>query len=82
MSLIPRVQLYSLSHHNWGHVLILRLTDGNSQVFGSIDAFDPKIIEWEIYETKFDFYVEANEITDDKKKKALLLASLGMVALS
>ena len=53
-----------------------------AQVFGSNDAFDPKIIEWEIYETKFDFYVEANEITDDKKKKALLLASLGMVAFS
>ena len=52
-----------------------------AQVFGSIDAFNPNSIEWEIYETKFDFYVEANEIPDDRKK-ALLLASLGMVALS
>lgn len=53
-----------------------------AQVFGSIESFDPKVIEWEIYETKFDFFLLANVITDEKLKKALLLASLGAVVLS
>ena len=53
-----------------------------SRVFGAIDDFDPKAVEWELYETRFSFFLEANAVTDDKQKRALLLASIGMNALS
>ena len=53
-----------------------------SQVFGSLESFEPKVIEWEIYETKFEFFLAANLITDVAQMKALLLSSLGAVALS
>ena len=53
-----------------------------SRVFGAVDNFDPKAVEWELYETQFSFFLEANAVTEDKQKRALLLASIGMSALS
>ena len=53
-----------------------------SRVFGSLDSFDPKAVEWELYETQFDFFLQANGITDAKQKRALLLSTIGMGALS
>ena len=51
-------------------------------MFRSIAAFDPKSVEWELYETQFDLFILANEVDDEKQKKALLLASNGMTALA
>ena len=57
-------------------------TPANSRVFGSLDSFDPKAVEWELYETQFDFFLQANGVTDAKQKRALLLSTIGMGALS
>lgn len=54
----------------------------SDRVFGSIAAFDPKSGQWELYETQFDFFILSNEVDDEKQKKALLLASIGMTALA
>ena len=58
------------------------LLAANSRVFGSLDSFDPKAVEWELYETQFDFFLQANGVTDAKQKRALLLSTIGMGALS
>ena len=51
-------------------------------VFGSIEEFDSKRDDWELYEEKFNFFVEANDITDDKTNRAMLLAYVGMALLA
>ena len=53
----------------------------NHRVFGSIDEYDSRSVEWELYEAKFTFFLEANLINDDKQKRAMLLASVGTTAL-
>ena len=59
--------------------------DGSSmahRVFSTIDEYDPKKDDWDLYESKFDFYLQANEVKYEKVKRAMLLAGIGMVSLS
>ena len=51
------------------------------RVFGTIDEFDPRKDDWDLYESKFDFYLQANEVKDEKVKRAMLLSGIGMVSL-
>ena len=53
-----------------------------ANIFGCIEEFDAKKDAWELYEAKFDFFIEANGVTDDSRKRAMLLTSVGMAALA
>lgn len=48
-------------------------------VFDKMKAYYPKWNKRELYESTFSFFLEANGITDAKKKRAMLLACIGAV---
>lgn len=47
--------------------------------FGEIGTYEPSQ-DWQAYEGRFLFYVEANGVVDDKKKLVVLLSTIGAVA--
>ena len=44
--------------------------------FGEIDVYDPST-DWQSYEGRFRFYLEANGVKDEKAKRAVLLCTVG-----
>ena len=44
---------------------------------GSIEAFNPSLEDWNAYSERFEQYVIANEIKDEKKRVATFLATIG-----
>ena len=48
-------------------------------VYGNIGEFslDDGVEKWQLYTERLQFYFEANGITDDSQKRAILLASVG-----
>ena len=45
--------------------------------YGKIKPYNPKSDEWDVYEEKLHFYMDANGITDAKKKRSILLTVCG-----
>lgn len=46
-------------------------------VFGKVEAFDPESENWNRYVDRLEFYFEANEVTEAKTKRAILLSVCG-----
>lgn len=45
--------------------------------YGKIKPYNPKSDDWDVYEEKLHFYMDANGITDAKKKRSILLTVCG-----
>ena len=45
--------------------------------YGKVRPFNPKVDDWEIYEEKLRFYLAANDTTDAKKQRSILLTVCG-----
>ena len=45
--------------------------------YGKVRPFNPKVDDWEVYEEKLRFYLAANDITDAKKQRSILLTVCG-----
>ena len=44
---------------------------------GKIGEFDPEQDDWELYVERMNFYFVANNVTQEAKKKAILLTEMG-----
>lgn len=51
-----------------------------ARLLGDVGAYDPKPTDWEIYEGRFAFFLEANKISDAKARRAVLLSTIGEAA--
>ena len=47
---------------------------------GSVSAFDPSKEDWTTYEERLRYYFVANDVTDEAKKRSILLAACGAPA--
>ena len=45
--------------------------------FGTVTPWDDNSEPWNVYCERMDEYFEANEITDEKRQRAILLSSVG-----
>ena len=45
--------------------------------FGKIDTFDPNTERLSEYEERLRFYMQANDVTDPQKERAILLTVIG-----
>ncbi|KAJ8346679.1 hypothetical protein SKAU_G00280800 [Synaphobranchus kaupii] len=45
--------------------------------FGKVEAFDPNVESWSRYAERLEFYFEANDIGEDKLKRAIFLTACG-----
>ena len=44
---------------------------------GKIEEFDPEREEWPVYVERLELYLDANSITDESKKRSVLLSVIG-----
>ena len=51
--------------------------DNRAQGYGHVNEFNPEKYSWENYIMQVEFYFEANGISDDKQKEAILLSAGG-----
>ncbi|KAJ8042845.1 Synaptic vesicle 2-related protein [Holothuria leucospilota] len=42
-----------------------------------VESYDPEVEKWESYEERLTMFFEANNVTEDKKKVAIFLSSMG-----
>ena len=47
--------------------------------FGEVGQYEPTQ-DWDAYEGRFKFFIEANKVTDAKQKRAVLLCTIGATA--
>jgi hypothetical protein len=52
-------------------------TTVNARVFGVVEPFDPKKDKWQVYQARLEQYFVANDVTNEGKKKAVLLTVAG-----
>ena len=45
--------------------------------FGQVNEFDPQVDDWTHYVERLDYYFVTNDITNAKKKRAVLLSVVG-----
>ena len=46
-------------------------------LIGQVSAFDPEEESWTEYKERLEHYFLANDVTDEKKKKSVLIAVVG-----